>query len=212
MIMDYADSLLAARDYLKKDPRFCVVGNFTDRAVAFNFLTEHPADLLLIDFEAPGAEYLLKDVLRDEIDVDTVAAAAKEDGETLRRALCLGAQDYLLLPVLNERLSACMEGCLERLEIARGIRTADQETVDKLLHSPTAQGAAGSKNERADRVMECFYKRARHDFTVKEIAEKLGFSAVTVRRYLKQLADAGRIVSDVDYNTGGHPRIVYRLP
>ena len=50
------------------------------------------------------------------------------------------------------------------------------------------------------------------DFTAKELADGLQVSVVTVRRYLKRLNDAGRVISDIDYQTGGHPRIVYRLP
>lgn len=212
VILDQGASLQVAREYAKGDPRFVITGDFTDSAEALAFLVENPADLLLADFDAPGGETLLRVILRDDIDVDVIALSAQQDGSALRRALYLGAQDYLLAPVSAERFKACVDGYLERLSIARGFRTADQETVDKLLHSVKTDGAAESRNERADRVMECFFEQARHDFTVKEIAEKLGYSTVTVRRYLKQLADAGRIVSDVDYNTGGHPRVVYRLP
>ena len=60
--------------------------------------------------------------------------------------------------------------------------------------------------------MEYFQNSCTGRFTAKEIAAALGFSAVTARRYLKQLADAGRIVGDIDYQTGGHPCTVYRLP
>ena len=60
--------------------------------------------------------------------------------------------------------------------------------------------------------MGCFRNAPERSFTVKEVAREAGLSDVTVRRYLKRLADAGRIVSGIDYNTGGHPRILYKLP
>lgn len=201
-----------ARAYAREDARFCVAGEFADTGQALHFLMEHPVDLLLVDFDAQGSEAFLKTVLEDEIDADVIVMTAKQDGETLKKALYLGAQDYLIAPVSAQRLRVCVEGYLERLQITRGFKTADQETVDRLLHCVKSPGAAQGGNGRADRVLQCFSSRPDQDLTVKKISEELGFSTVTVRRYLKQLADAGRIVSDVDYNTGGHPRIVYRLP
>ncbi len=211
-MLDDGASLRVAREYAQDDPLFRIAGDFTNSTDALAFLAEQPADLLLADFDAPGARTLLNIIMRDEIDVDVIVLTGQKDGETLRQALYAGAQDYLIAPVERERFRMCVKGYLARLAIARGLRTVDQETVDKLLHTAKGRGAERSGNERLERVFACFGEEPEHDFTVKELAQRLAVSAVTMRRYLKQLTDAGRIVSDVDYNTGGHPRIVYRLP
>lgn len=42
------------------------------------------------------------------------------------------------------------------------------------------------------------------------IAKEVRLSSVTVRRYMNYLLEKQRVISDIDYNTGGRPSVVYR--
>ena len=44
-----------------------------------------------------------------------------------------------------------------------------------------------------------------------EIAEKVNLTGVTVRRYMNYLAESGRVVSEINYETGGRPRMQYKV-
>ena len=44
----------------------------------------------------------------------------------------------------------------------------------------------------------------------EQIAADTGLSKVTVRRYLNYLIGMGEVESQVDYSTGGRPRVEYR--
>ncbi|WP_345740125.1 hypothetical protein [Neglectibacter timonensis] len=46
--------------------------------------------------------------------------------------------------------------------------------------------------------------------TAEQIAADTGLSKVTVRRYLNYLIGMGEVESQVDYSTGGRPRVEYR--
>ena len=45
--------------------------------------------------------------------------------------------------------------------------------------------------------------------TSEKIAKAVQLSSVTVRRYMNYLLEKQRVVSDIDYNTGGRPGVVY---
>ena len=43
------------------------------------------------------------------------------------------------------------------------------------------------------------------------IAEKIGLTSVTVRRYMNYLAETGKVVGEMNYETGGRPCMLYRV-
>jgi response regulator of citrate/malate metabolism len=47
--------------------------------------------------------------------------------------------------------------------------------------------------------------------SVEMLAESVELSRVTVRRYMKFLADTGKVICTINYNTGGRPCIIYHL-
>ena len=47
--------------------------------------------------------------------------------------------------------------------------------------------------------------------TGEELAECIGLTGVTVRRYLNYLAEKGILLSEIDYETGGRPCMRYKL-
>ena len=42
------------------------------------------------------------------------------------------------------------------------------------------------------------------------IAEAAGLSSVTVRRYMNFLVETGKVIEDINYGTGGRPRMLYK--
>ena len=49
------------------------------------------------------------------------------------------------------------------------------------------------------------------EFTSEEIADKIGLSRVTVRRYMNYLLEHEMIIGQMNYETGGRPCMLYRL-
>ena len=48
-------------------------------------------------------------------------------------------------------------------------------------------------------------------FTGDDIAERIGLTGVTVRRYMNYLAESGRVIGEMNYETGGRPCMKYQL-
>ena len=56
------------------------------------------------------------------------------------------------------------------------------------------------------RLKECDKERMTGD----EIAEGIGLTGVTVRRYMNYLMESGRVIGEMNYETGGRPCMLYR--
>lgn len=197
---------------LEADGRFIVTAMFDAGKQALAFLREHHADVVFLEMRLPDeqGETFLRDLLREDMELDVVAVTSDSNGETMRGALQLGAVDYLIKPLEYERFRVCLDACQTRLRFRTGARGADQKLADCLLHFDREACGWSELNERAQEVLLCLRKAKGHAFTVKELAQRLHISVVTARRYLKQLLDAGHIQSKVDYRTGGHPAVVYQ--
>ncbi len=59
--------------------------------------------------------------------------------------------------------------------------------------------------------MEKLAEQPETGVSVEELARHAGISRVTVRQYMGRLVESGRVLTDVNYNTGGRPCVVYRL-
>ena len=60
-------------------------------------------------------------------------------------------------------------------------------------------------------IIEHFKENKNKWLTGDEIAEKVGLTGVTVRRYMTHLAEAGMVITDMNYGTGGRPCMLYKL-
>ena len=58
-------------------------------------------------------------------------------------------------------------------------------------------------------IMEYLRGNAGTCFTGDEIAEHVGLTGVTVRRYMNFLAESGRVTAEMNYETGGRPCMRY---
>ena len=47
--------------------------------------------------------------------------------------------------------------------------------------------------------------------TGDEVAEKVGLTVVTVRRYMNYLSENGTVIGKMNYETGGRPCVIYQL-
>ena len=205
------------REYLERDGRFEVMGEFQEMGGALTFLKQSGAGLMILDFCLPdyNENTLFEELFKADSKTGIILVTAARDARSLASAMHLGAIDYLVKPFSYPRLLQALDKYADYAETVAGLRTVDQETVDYLLHAPSMQETGVAKNAGSgieQRILGDMESGAKRDFTAKELADRLGISVVTVRRYLKRLIDAGRVVSDIDYQTGGHPRARYRLP
>lgn len=206
------------RAFVDAQPGFTVVAEAHTGADALAVIELHRPQLVLLDVYLPDLGGL--DVLRrlraagDVVEV--IAVTAARDLDTVRQARFLGVRHYLVKPFSGASLGERLE------EVRRGIAadraapgtTLDQRAVDQVLGAASARRAtlpkglsAVSLERVAGRLAEC-----RTDASAAEIAESLGMSRVSARRYLEHLVASGAAEVAPRYGTAGRPEHRYRAP
>lgn len=210
---------LLHRTFLTRDNRFSLARAFANGDAALTWLLHHPADLIILDVYMPkmtGLE-LLRSLRAAGIGIDAIMVTAANDSKTVDALLKLGVIDYLVKPFASSRFQQALDTFCQHREAVSHDSVSQQELDALFPASPVVSSAApsvsipkGMQARTLDRIRACLSQAPQGGATCETIAERSGFSTVTVRRYLTFLVDQGEAVSQVNYDTGGRPCMLYR--
>ena len=183
------------------------------------YLRENHADLLILDVIMPGMDgiELLRTLRAERCDVSVIMVTAANDVGTVNASLQLGVIDYLIKPYSFERFREAVQKYAAKTQFLRKSETVDQETMNRLLnnhwtvHSNHRELQKGLGPQTLDAVLSCMLCNPDRLYSCESLSEACGLSKITVRHYLNYLIETGHIVSSVDYETGGRPRVLYKL-
>ena len=172
-------------------------------------------DLVLLDMHLPDGHGLgLLQRLRASGDlVDVIAVTAARESEVVRHAVAHGVVLYLLKPFTFATFRARLEQYADyRARLAAASGEVAQDEVDRMLGSlrPTAPELPKGMSAETLRVVVAAVREAADPLSASEVAELVGASRVTVRRYLEHLADTGVLERGQRYGGGGRPEVEYR--
>lgn len=83
--------------------------------------------------------------------------------------------------------------------------------IDKSRKTTNELYPKGIQEKTLQTIIEHLKENKSKWLTGDEIAEKVGLTGVTVRRYMAHLVEAGMVIADMNYETGGRPRMLYKL-
>ena len=204
--------------YLERLEGCCVVGQFTNGLEALEYLRKNPVELAIVDVYMPvcsGIELLRK--LRSEWNrTAVIMVTAATEMEVLDEALHLGIEDYIIKPFSYDRLRESVLRFRDKTSLVQKAKKADQAVVDRLLGNPPAATPAavlpkGLNARTMETIRQVLDRNPLEAHTCESIAAASGLSRVTVRHYLNYLVDTQILTSDIDYETGGRPRVLYRV-
>ena len=205
--------------YLARLEGVNVTGQFSNGAQALDFLRTHPAELAVMDVYMPsmsGLE-LLRSIRGAGIQTAVIMITAATEMKVVEEALRLGIEDYIIKPFSYERLQEAVRNYMNKASLVRRQDKADQAVVDQLLRSAFTQAPATRELRKGlnARTLESIQGLIRENpelpHTCESISAESGLSRVTVRHYLNYLIETGVLRSSIDYETGGRPRVLYRL-
>ena len=206
---------LLDRTFTEKDARFRVVQTFQDGRSALEWLSQNPADLVVLDVYMPlftGVE-LLQALRTRAVPVDAIMVTAATDTATVDHLLKMGVVDYLVKPFTYERFQQALDTFCRHREAIAAHTSVSQEELDALLSvshgsSPIPKGLQAATLVR---IRERLGRAPQEGCTCEALAEQVGLSSVTVRRYLTYLVGRGEATSRINYDTGGRPSLLYCL-
>lgn len=204
------------RQYVAQNPHFHVAASCADGASALDFISKHTVHLAILDMYMPRLDGigLLRELRAKNLPVSVIMVTAANDSACLENALRLGIVDYLVKPFTAQRFQQALDSFLSRQNALRDLSSLSQQSIDSILGAQRDRGQDQLPKGIQDQTLEtiCSYmKNSRAiEMTSEEIADKVGLSRVTVRRYMNHLLEKGCISGRMNYETGGRPCMLYR--
>ena len=205
--------------YLSQLEGIRVVGRFNNGLEALEFLKANPVELAIMDVYMPrmnGLE-LLRAIRGAGIQTAVVMITAATEMQVVEEALRLGIEDYIIKPFPFSRLQESVRKIMNRFQLVKCRDTADQAMVDQLLRNSFAVEKSspelrkGLNVKTLSSIEGLIRENPEGPHTCESISAESGLSKVTVRHYLNYLIETGTLRSSIDYETGGRPRVLYRL-
>jgi response regulator of citrate/malate metabolism len=206
----------AHRLYVERVPGFAVAdvaGTGTD---ALRILAARQVDLILLDVYLPDMTGLdLCRTLRARGNaVDVIAVTSARDLPTVRAAVSLGIVQYLIKPFQFATFRAKLEayGEFRRAALADDHGALAQDDLDRMLDGLRSPRRAQLPKGLADSTLAMLVETLKADspLTAAELAERVGVSAPTTRRYLEYLSDQRLVSGTPRYGGPGRPETVYQ--
>ncbi len=215
--------------YIRRCRGFEVVGHCRDGKSALAFLEENAVDLIILDVYMPTMDGFntLRQIRqgRNHAAVDAIMVTAANDRESLEEALHLGVVDYLVKPFAFERFKMALDKFTAQREALGGKEMLDQQSIDFIIDSTHRESRYGRKQEELrpkgiqEKTLQMLLEHLRRThggpeakwLTGDDIATETGLTGVTVRRYMNYLAEIGEVESEMNYETGGRPSMMYRV-
>ena len=194
----------------------CGIAGTLEDAEKMNLLFQ--PQLILLDFYFPeglGMEILWKLRARHQA-TDVILITAAKEMEHLQEAMRGGIFDYILKPVMFPRFQEALERFREhRQRMQHEAASLDQQGVDRLLHpykdSKPGEPAypKGVDPLTLKKVRVVFDQPHPDGLSAEEVAEKIGTSRTTARRYLEYLTASGHLTAELIYGAVGRPERKY---
>jgi response regulator of citrate/malate metabolism len=201
--------------YVERVPGFSVAATVGTSQAAMLALQEHHVDLVLLDMNLPDRHGLevVRAMRAGGHQADVIALTSARDLEVVRAAVSLGVVQYVLKPfvfaTLRDRLLAYRA---YRDQLHGSAQVDTQAEVDEVVSGIRASGGAalpkGMSEELLSRVSRAL-RESSAGASASELAERVGVSRVTARRYAEYLCESRRAVRRSRYTGSGRPEVEY---
>lgn len=196
---------------------FKVIAIGHTRAQAIEILTEQAKDihLVLLDAYLPDVEglALLWELRRDWPELDIMMVTAAQEVETIQEALRGGVFDYLMKPLMAERVQQALLRYQKARQALAQHATLDQISLDAVLRpvTPSDNKVRHPKNIdqiTLEKVRNCLQQQT-SGISASDLGALVGVSRSTARRYLEYLVAAQEISAELIYGDVGRPERHY---
>ena len=204
------------REFADRVEGFRVIAIARSAAEAIRSVDQLEPDLVLLDVYMPDGSGIdaLREIRRRGKDVDVIPITAARDAPTVRELIRQGAVGYIQKPFKYERLAATLDAYRRWRAFLEGNSTLSQPEIDRLrrmLVNPYQDDLPKGLDQLTLRTVTELLERQVEFLTAEEVADQVGASRVTARRYLEYLVETGQAEVKLTYGAVGRPVRRYRL-
>ena len=172
-------------------------------------------DLMLLDIFMPGMNglELLMKIRQAGKGVDVIIVTAACDSHHIKKVLQFGAVDYIIKPFAFERLKAALLAYQGMVNLMEDQERLTQVELDQcLLYKEQALVIALPKGVDK-KTLAVIWKKIKQIeqslFSTEEMAQDIGVSRISMRKYLEFLRKIGALKLELIYGTVGRPVYKY---
>ncbi|MCD8902905.1 response regulator [Staphylococcus gallinarum] len=168
-------------------------------------------DLVLLDVYMPDENglTLLTYIREHHYKIDAILITAASDADKIQTAMRYGAIDYLIKPFEFERFKQSLLQYKHKHQFFNENQSFDQSTLDSRLFNKsetksdgTATLPKGLTKGTLQAIIDNVTHSGKQTFSTDKIAEIADVSRVSVRKYLKFLADINVLEESLTYGIG----------
>ena len=215
---DNPQNALIQQTYLQRIQGFELVGIAHSIADAEALVDIFKPDLLLLDVYFPSGNGMqfLRDLRAEDCATDVILITAAKEVDVLKGALHGGVFDYILKPLVFERLQTSLANYLRHNERLKTVAAVGQTDLDDLM--PHSAQTSNQVNPRLPKgIDELTLNNVLHviseqtdPVSAEQIGNSIGASRTTARRYLEYLVGLQEISVQIHYGSVGRPERLYR--
>ena len=174
-------------------------------------------DLLLLDIHFPDGNGLdfVNQLRESKQQTDVILVTAARDVEMLKTAIYGGVFDYIVKPLVFDRIRESLDRYREQLTRLQDLETLDQSDIDAIMPrgrvaSPGSEPVLpkGVDILTLNKVRE-FLELTGQSIAASDVGDRLGVSRTTARRYLEYLVSTRELQVDLSYGGVGRPERYY---
>ncbi|MGL5152964.1 MAG: response regulator [Clostridium sp.] len=207
--------------FVEKIGGFDVIGEADSIVKAKDILENEEVDLVLLDVFLPDGNGidLLKWTREKQINTDVILITAEKSTGAVEEALKFGAFDYLIKPFQFNRFSEALRGYKEKVDLFANVNSFSQNSLDefilKMKNQPPQEDELkyqkGVNINTYNKIIDFIKKANGSKMTAEDVADGIGLSRVTVRRYLEKMSEGGVLEIEQAYGKIGRPTNFYYM-
>tara|TARA_B110000503_G_scaffold109055_1_gene163092 strand:- start:2022 stop:2708 length:687 start_codon:yes stop_codon:yes gene_type:complete len=213
---DNPQNALIQQTYLQRIDGFELVGIAHSLLDAESLVEIFKPDLLLLDVYFPSGNGMqfLRDLRAKDCATDVILITAAKEVDVLKAALHGGVFDYILKPLVFERLQTSLTNYIHHHERLKAVADVAQTDLDQLMPRITSNPELirlpkGIDELTLNNVLNVISEQT-EAVNAEQIGNNIGASRTTARRYLEYLVGLQEISVQIHYGSVGRPERLYK--
>jgi len=213
--IDDKNLIVLVENMLKKIDKYIYVESTSNLETVKKLLQKNQYDFMLASCcqNQDHSQKMLGWIRAMKIDIEVIYITRYKDVSHIQQAFRYGVCDYLLLPFDFDRFKFAIQRVIDRILFLNSQTQFTQKEIDDYISVSCLQynveaPAKTNNNPTMEKVKECILT-FNEPFTSEQVAEKIGLSRITVRRYLENLVDEKTLDTHMEYGSIGRPHKLY---
>lgn len=210
---------LINKKYLEEIGEIKTFGPLITKNEIFDIIEKENIDLIIMDVFLPKENGLdiLKALRENGKVTDVIMVTAANTVDELKKAFSLGIVDYLVKPFEFDRFKDSIIKYKKKREVFLKDKSLNQEDLDYILNqNKNLNGKEnnlpkGLNKRTLEKIIEFLESNKNEIWTLRELAEKIKISNVTIKKYMDYLENENKLEVKMTCGNIGRPELKYKL-